>query len=601
MAQQELKLKVGADVGEAVGGMKKVTSEADRMALAFKKADAAAAKSKTNFTGLSRVIQDLPFGFIAISNNLEQLLPAAGGAGLALSALTAALSFAAVGFGAWTRGFASADEKIKAHAKAVKEAKEALDEYVDSLSDIEQGHIRGAQAANNELGSLKTLYDATQNQNISLADRKKLVDELQEQYPAYFGNIKDETILAGGAANAYAKLANNILAASTAQSLRKSLDVLSDEDVVLRKKFNDALAAGNTQFQKTLKLMSAIDDVNQKAAKNKDLVAGVVGGLAQNEVTRQREAIDKPINELGKLLQENFKARDAIQQQINSIIQKDPLSLINLGKNLPKAAKDKKEVFHFHAAIDEPTHNEIHKIATEVGQNFSADFKTAVEESPEMKQFVLDVVGSISSVRNAGNKLGGEMGTAFGDVFQTKVGAAVASGMNIEQLEKFQGALEATMVAGAELADVLGNAFGAFGNALVTGQNALQAFFGSVKSALGQLIGQLIKTVAIAAILSAITGGAGGGGLSFIGAFKSLLSVKPFAKGGLAFGPAIGLVGEGRNISKSNPEVISPLSDLKKFIGGGQQQTQPALFHRISGADLLLWMARANASGGRQG
>jgi hypothetical protein len=33
MAQQELKLKVGADVGEAVGGMKKVTSEADRMAL----------------------------------------------------------------------------------------------------------------------------------------------------------------------------------------------------------------------------------------------------------------------------------------------------------------------------------------------------------------------------------------------------------------------------------------------------------------------------------------------------------------------------------------------------------------------------------------
>ena len=48
----------------------------------------------------------------------------------------------------------------------------------------------------------------------------------------------------------------------------------------------------------------------------------------------------------------------------------------------------------------------------------------------------------------------------------------------------------------------------------------------------------------------------------------------PFAKGGLAFGPALGLVGEGSDISKSNPEVIAPLSKLQGFMDGGGGGTQ---------------------------
>src|SRR5690242_9454606 len=54
----------------------KVSQSANAMASAADRAGGAVAKSTKNFTGLTRVIQDLPFGFIAISNNLEQLLPA---------------------------------------------------------------------------------------------------------------------------------------------------------------------------------------------------------------------------------------------------------------------------------------------------------------------------------------------------------------------------------------------------------------------------------------------------------------------------------------------------------------------------------------------
>jgi hypothetical protein len=165
---------------------------ANRVASSLKKVDSAVTKSKTNMTGWTRVIQDAPFGFIAISNNLEQLIPAAGGAGLAFSSLIAIVSFAQIGFANWTRGMGGAKESLEDQVKAINEAKTALSNYVITLNDVSQAHVKGTQDAQEELVKLKTLYDATQNVNIPLAQRKKLVDELQEQYPKYFKNISDE-------------------------------------------------------------------------------------------------------------------------------------------------------------------------------------------------------------------------------------------------------------------------------------------------------------------------------------------------------------------------------------------------------------------------
>jgi hypothetical protein len=105
---------------------------------------------------MSRVIQDLPYGFNAISNNLTQLVPAAGAAGLAFSALVAGLSFAQIGLANWTRGSKDASDAMSAQTKSitdfnikvydVKDAfnsaragvlskKEALDKYNESLGD----------------------------------------------------------------------------------------------------------------------------------------------------------------------------------------------------------------------------------------------------------------------------------------------------------------------------------------------------------------------------------------------------------------------------------------------------------------------------------
>jgi len=85
--------------------------------------------------------------------------------------------------------------------------------------------LQGAQDAQEELTHLKLLYNASQDHNLSLAQRIKAVKELQSQYPAYFGNLSQETILTGKAAGQYKDLAKSILAAARA---RAAEDMMTD-------------------------------------------------------------------------------------------------------------------------------------------------------------------------------------------------------------------------------------------------------------------------------------------------------------------------------------------------------------------------------------
>lgn len=128
------------------------------------------ARSTTNYTGLSRILQDLPFGFVAISNNLTEILPAAGAAGLAISAIVSAVTFASIGFSAWTRGLGNNKEAVKASEEAVKKAKEETLAFKDSLD--------GARAGALSTGlSLRAFVDIARDGNKPLSERNEALKE----------------------------------------------------------------------------------------------------------------------------------------------------------------------------------------------------------------------------------------------------------------------------------------------------------------------------------------------------------------------------------------------------------------------------------------
>ena len=118
----------------------------------------------------------------------------------------------------WVGNLFKADTTVKSLNQTLKAHKAAIDA-------VRQARLQGAQDALDEITRLKVLYKASQDHNLLLSERKKAVAQLQSQYPAYFGNLSQEAILAGKAAGQYKDLANSITAAAQA---RAAEDMMTD-------------------------------------------------------------------------------------------------------------------------------------------------------------------------------------------------------------------------------------------------------------------------------------------------------------------------------------------------------------------------------------
>jgi hypothetical protein len=221
MAVETLKIVLTADNKQALLAMRETVTSLNGVSVAGAKAGGAAGKMGKDFTGLSRVIQDLPYGFNGIANNLTQLLPAAGAAGLAFSGIVTALTFAQVGFGAWTRGMG--DSK-----KATEDATKANEEYRQTLAK--------------EMSQLDILFATATNDNISRKARLEAVKQLRDNYGGYLQGLTDEEILLGKGAAAQLKLRDALIETAKARALsdaiQKDYDALIklDEDLAKQKK-----------------------------------------------------------------------------------------------------------------------------------------------------------------------------------------------------------------------------------------------------------------------------------------------------------------------------------------------------------------------------
>jgi hypothetical protein len=393
----EQALKINADptalkvYGAQVQKLKQQLSEvgATNLEKTIQRAGQAASKSSSAFrpftkssneammatTNLGRVMQDLPFGFIGIANNLNPLLESfqrlskesgglkgamkalagsvmgAGGIGLALSAF----QFIALGgVDAVAKMFSGVD-KAKAKADKLKEAanaaKQAAQDFVDGLNDITQARLKGTQSAQEELTKLSLLYNASQNQNISLSNRKKLVDQLQEQYPKYFKNLSDETILAGGAKDAYLKLADAILATSRAQAEREKLVDIQKQILTAEEQTTDALR----------NQLLAVQAINKaKATGRKETIVSATGEERMTSFGSDMVQLEKNLKDATENVNKSYKEKVSLLQRatnlskdLNQVVEKDPTVLLGdpAGK-LKEANKDNTKFNFFDKFFD---------------------------------------------------------------------------------------------------------------------------------------------------------------------------------------------------------------------------------------------------------
>lgn len=186
--------------------------------------------------------------------------------GLVVAAITAAIVAMA--------GFV---KKINDNIRRQRELRHEMERYKDSIRDISQAT---ANYAEEETRRLKTIYDATQDNNLKMKERIDKVRELQRLYPSYFGQMSTESILAGNAAKKYQELTQSIINAAKA---RAAADKIKENYSAIIELETANAQFGASERVKKAELNDLIHRIGLQKAdsyrRNRKITSGPMGGF----------------------------------------------------------------------------------------------------------------------------------------------------------------------------------------------------------------------------------------------------------------------------------------------------------------------------------
>lgn len=172
--------------------------------------------------------------------------------------------------------------------KSLFMGKEALVDMTKVTKDLNKAKQEGVKEAGNEITKLNLLYRTATNTNLSYKDRYKAVQNLQKQYPSYFGNMTAEQIMVGKAAGQYNKLKEAILQSAKARAMEKRLEAKEGE----RQEALEAVEQGERGWKKTLKYYEN-EGLKEEAETAKK---------ALKNIENKRKAINKQYDEVTNLI-----------------------------------------------------------------------------------------------------------------------------------------------------------------------------------------------------------------------------------------------------------------------------------------------------------
>lgn len=285
--EQTLKITLTADNKQALEGLRQTVTAMNGVQVAAGKTGGAVVRTGRDFTGLSRVIQDLPYGINGISNNLTQLLPAAGAAGLVVSGLVTALTFANIGFGAWTRGLTNAKTVTNDAAFAFK----------DYSAEIKKGN----DEATKSLATVSALIAASQNEKATYAQKAEILKRLNKESSTYFSDLKLENGQITGLANAYQRYAENIYLVAKAKGASERIGGLTEKLISAGTKKADIDAV--FQLTPTGGIVGGIEAARKKYEELTSIINGPYFTALQN-IKRIVELTGLPEQKIRDLLYE---------------------------------------------------------------------------------------------------------------------------------------------------------------------------------------------------------------------------------------------------------------------------------------------------------
>jgi hypothetical protein len=562
MAPEKLEILISADNKKAIAAIKETILSLDGVEKASKGAGGATQKLGKDFTGVSRVIQDLPYGFNAIANNLTNILPAAGALGLGISALVAGLQFASLGFDNWTRGLIDSKE-------AMEGSKKVNDDYIATLAK--------------EKTELDLLFKTMSNTNLSMNVRNNAIEKARESYGSYLSNLTDEQLLAGNVGDAYLKLSIAIEKAAKARAaqdfiVEKQKQVLTLEQEIakerekLEKRKLDIQKEGTTVTQTSMGAVGQILTVQEK------LNLAEEGFIERTkDKTAAIKVLTTEMNSLSQTYEDNADNVDT-----NTTKKTKAVEVTEAEKNA--YVKAQKELEYYNRLLVEQS--AINRLRANMAGKDTGVVSTGGINLPQQKDLT-----NLQLTINSNNTL-------------NKVLAEQAMALNMVKLKKDE-------AFAADTANYLTQSITNMFNAMINGQ--------SIGTALGDMFKRLAVDIAMASakaaifqgIMSVLTaplstgakagqavagamGFAGGGGGKKGGGFLSLLGkLLGFSEGGTVSGPRSGypVMLHGTEHIVRPDQMRSIIASASQMGGGNSRVVVEGV---VRGNDIWLSQSRTN-------
>jgi hypothetical protein len=586
MADQ-LQLQIGADTSGLQQGLNRAEKAVKDFDATARRSSAAVGQAGQSLTNLGRIASDLPFGFIAIQNNLDPLVQsfgsltrASGGVGGALKALGSALIGPAglgLAFAAVSSGITLAIQKYGSLGAAVNaligqedrlgqtinDQVKAYEKLVEGSRTLEQVRRESSASVQDEIVKVTTLIGIIQSETSTRNEKITALNSLKAANKEYFGDLSQEAILTGELTNRVNAYIDSLVKAAQVKNLTeeflrqaKALEEINEAARLA----TQALPNTGVAAQKSFNALQQFGAGYQQAVQPINDAAAAVERF--NEIGSKQFQAAERFKELKQALADALVAQNSTKASIDQTgtALTNNTSATNINKNAQASlteelARQKKEWDELQARLARlrrPTESD-----TDITQQFQAENPPGAEP----RTFPFDPIALIQG------QLSLEKSDKAAAAFQERIKGLVS-----------------------DFNDLLGPAINTIFGAIENGQNIFKALGQSLKALVVQLVATVAKAAILAAILSLIpgagaalgvAGAAGGATGGFGGLFRNFLP-SLFGGGG----------GIGRSAAPS-------------FSGGGLSPSGFQLAGQVvfvqRGTDLVGVLNQGNARIGRVG
>jgi hypothetical protein len=590
--EESIKIRIQANADEfkivsaaVEKALKDIGREADVTAGKIKTAGGAVKNANMQWTNLALVIQDLPYGFRAIQNNLPALAGSmaavTGPAYLAFSGLIAILTVL--------------DQEL---GKVNKSAKELSNKTGDA--NIEMAKMAGIFSAVKQ-GTLSA-RDATRMYNEKLGDlfgTAKNVYEAERLYVSKTEGYVKAQYFRAKADLEYEK-AKEALGRKDKAYAEDQVGIIGKLGLAVGSFFKSGLTLGITAFYEQGKIY-AKDYANMQME-----LAGYVTDKEEAEFNKRVALGDRYKNQEFEILKAYGIKATTFQDDLDKDAEKKRKERLAAFKKEQKELTDALNAAAIRRAkgggdvevITEPQLDPKAR-AKAFADKMAFDKKMSKERVNQLKQQyqleVSEALGSFNEIKIAEENMRNALNQGFmdGTIKLSEYLVAInelRKKSNKTVSEEAKAAMAETLKIGIGIMNALGPALDML---LEKGANIGEVISRAFSDVIKKLTKVAIAAAVAVAIMSMIPGLIQPG--KFFSTFGNLVSqgmglgAQLFANGGIVSGPTLGLMGEYPGAS-SNPEVVAPLDKLKDMMGnsGGTLET------RISGNDLLILVNKAN-------